>query len=587
MAVCVALAAVLLPAEGAQQDEENPVMKATTRLVQLNVVVLDKQGHPVRGLSQDDFQIFDDDSRQRIVHFAASMSGDSNEVLKQSPLVISNRPGSAEESRGVTVVLIDAMALDAPSGAPLELAARTRMATLAVVSFLKMLKPRETVALYAMRTDGMVVLHDFTEDQAVLVAAVKQFEDGGVRGKKILFDRLASGNRYMPGDRVESRRSETRAADTSEDMRVLADGFLGLAKHLEGLPGRKNLVWISSTFPTVINDFDPNQMLADRDAPNPVPKQKLPVPDFSQPESKFEKWRDFARSLSDANISVYPMDAQGLDTMNSASHFSGSSPVIGTDKPTGTFSPLGGPAMVDARLNNGAVAPPPAPNSAGSVGQWSAMEILADETGGRAVINSNALDQHLREIVEQGEASYQIGYYPGDKAWDGKYHQIAVKLAQQGMKVLCRKGYYAKDAPVTQGDTELRKVAKGVVESPGIGVTLNVSSNPLGPGPDEVVVKLDVHDLHFEQSGDRSNANLDMAFVQLGKDGRVVEGIKDHIALALLPQTYTEALNQGWLYPRSLWIEPNVEKMRVVVRDLATGAVGSVSVSVALEKRIK
>jgi len=569
----------------AQQGEEGPELRATTRLVQLNVVITDKHGHPVQGLTQDDFQIFDNDTRQRIVHFAVSTGAYSNELVERSPLVISNRPESSEESGGVTAVLIDALALD--SQVPLEIAARTRMATLAVVSFLKTLKPGESVALYALRSDGMVVLHDFTENQAALIAAAKAIESGRERGKRIIFDRLVSGNGHLSGEPVEGSHDMIRIANTSEDMRVLADGFHGLIKHLQGLPGRKNLVYISSTFPSVAADFEPSRMLADRDAPTPVPKAKLPVPDFSQPESRFEQWRDFARSLSNANITVYPIDAQGLDTMGAGSHFSGSTSVISTDKPTQTMNPVGGPALVDARMNNSAVAPPPMPNSTGSVGQWSAMQILADETGGQAVINSNELDQHLREIVDQGGSSYQIGYYPGDRAWDGKYHHIQVKLAQQGTKVLCRKGYYARDEPVTQGDSELREVAKGVVEAPGIGMALNVSSNPLAPGPEDMVVKLDVHDVHFEKTEGRSTANLDIAFVQLARDGRVLDGIKDHVALALLPQTYEDAETHGWLYPRSLWIEPKAEKMRVVVRDLVTGTVGSVSVPVTLEKRIR
>jgi hypothetical protein len=67
-------------------------------------------------------------------------------------------------------------------------------------------------------------------------------------------------------------------------------------------------------------------------------------------------------------------------------------------------------------------------------------------------------------------------------------------------------------------------------------------------------------------------------------DGRVLGGIKDRVALALLPETFNDAETQGWFYPRSLWIEPKTERMRVVVRDLATGAVGSVSVPVEFER---
>jgi hypothetical protein len=71
-----------------------------------------------------------------------------------------------------------------------------------------------------------------------------------------------------------------------------------------------------------------------------------------------------------------------------------------------------------------------------------------------------------------------------------------------------------------------------------------------------------------------------MAFVQFGKDGSILEGDRDRVLLALLPDTYSDAQTQGWFYPRKLWVEEQAEKLRVVVRDLATGAVGSASVPV-------
>lgn len=568
------------------QSGDTPVMRTTTRLVQLNVVVVDKQGHPVRGLPQDDFQVFDNDALRKIVHFSASSGGvDANQDVARSPLVISNRQAGGEESGGVTVILIDGIVLDARPGLPLEIPARIRMATLAVLDFLKTVKPGESVALYALRSDGIVVIHDFTEDSQALVTAAKSLQNDGNRGKRVLFGSLVSANGRSLREWRDAGGLQRNQQDQgfSEDAGALSGGFQGLMEHLQGMPGRKNLVWISSTFPSIVGDFSPARMGADRDAATPVPGAMLPVPDFSEPDLRFEQWRRFARLFSDANIAVYPMDAQGVDTMGVGYHYSGSGPVLRPDAPFGALGPLG-PAMGNPEVNNTAVSPPSAPNSAGSLGQWAAMEMLADETGGRAVINSNAFDQHLQEIVAQTDASYQIGYHPGDKAWDGKYHKIQVKIARQGLTVLCRKGYYAKDEPVMQNwDLALREVARSPVEAPGIGVTLNVASNPLQSGPEDLVVKLDVHDIHFEQKEQRSNANLDVAFVQLSKDGRVLGGIKDRVALALLPETFGDAETQGWFYPRSLWIEPKTEKMRVVVRDLATGAVGSVSVPVVFE----
>jgi hypothetical protein len=137
------------------------------------------------------------------------------------------------------------------------------------------------------------------------------------------------------------------------------------------------------------------------------------------------------------------------------------------------------------------------------------------------------------------------------------------------------------DEPLPQNpDTALRDAAKGLLEWSGIGVALNVSSNPLEWFEQEVVVKLETQEIHFENTGGRWRANLDVAFVQLAKDGRVLEGTKDHLELALLPETFGDAAAQGWFYPKTLDVDPRAEKLRVVVRDLKTGAVGSVSIPI-------
>jgi len=284
-----------------------------------------------------------------------------------------------------------------------------------------------------------------------------------------------------------------------------------------------------------VTGFDPALMAAERDAIIPIPGAMLPVPEFADPQGHYEQLRALARQMSTANISVYSMDSKGLVTGSAVN----------------------------------------------LLGERSFVDLLASETGGRAFYGANGLDEPLREVVEEGRVAYLLGYYPGDSAWDDKYHRVEVKLRRKGLSVLCRKGYLAADEPLPQNpNTVLRDAAKGMLERSGIGVILNVSSNPLEWFQQEVVLKLDTREMHFENKDGRWRAQIDVAFVQLAKDGRVLEGIKDHLELALYPDTYNETATQGWFYPKNLYVNPDAEKLRVVVRDLATGAVGSISVPV-------
>lgn len=266
------------------QEVDVPTVRTTTRLVQLNVVVLDKQGHPVRGLSLDDFQVFDNDARQKIVHFSESTGADADEGVKRSPLVISNRQGSGEQSQGVTVILVDETVLDAMVTVnpqfPEDPTMPIRQARLAVLKFLTTLHPNEQIALYALRREGVVVIHDFTDNQASLIAAAKSLGRGGPRGKTTSLSGVSSDASRILSSWSQNAPTGPQGTQTirgSDDIdRVLrASGFQAIVEHLRGFPGRKNLVWISSTLPMSVTGFDLGKMAGARDANQPIDRNNL------------------------------------------------------------------------------------------------------------------------------------------------------------------------------------------------------------------------------------------------------------------------------------------------------------------------
>ena len=528
-ALAFSLAVFTLPVQA--QDQRAPVLRTTTRLVQLNVVVLDSHKRPVSDLSQSDFEVFDNSRDQKLSHF--SVNSTRVAAALPDPLVLTNRHRQPGETAGpVTIVLVDEL-IDQNAHASYYRATLQSIRS-QVQKVLASLRLGQQVALYELRPEGVVVAQELTDDSAALTAAVKTIGAGQLKAK------------YSPvGVRPEIALAFSRAVgpgsvrktSLTEDLRIalVKQAFQGIASHLQGAPTRKNIVWISAVFPTVVTGFDPALMAADRDAINPIPRQMLPVPEFSDPQGHYEQLHALARQLSNINVSVYPVDAKGLVTSS----------------------------VVNLQ------------------GERGFMDLLASETGGRAFYDANGVDVPLREVVEQGRVAYLLGYYPGDGAWDGKYHHVEVKLKRSGLSVLCRKGYFATDAPPPKdSNAALRDVAKGMLEWSGIGVTLNVSSNPLDWFDQEMVVKLDTQEIHFENKDGRWRAQLDVVFAQVSKDGRVIESVKDHLDLALLPQTYSDAATQGWFYPRTVDVNPKAEKLRVVVRDLATGAIGSVSVPI-------
>jgi VWFA-related protein len=542
------------------QEHPVPVVRTTTRLVQLNVVVVDKQGKPVSNLTQEDFQVFDNGSEQKLSHFSVSSVVVPNVRPAASPLLVTNRPqgGQDESARSMTAILVDELGEQEP--AAIGLRATMQSARLAILKFLGTLQPGDQIALYALRTEGVVVVHDFTDDPAELVAAAETLGSGLLgAATPSSADVSPSANIGRPAnisrapaasgihDWLAGSGGKTNVPRYDSPRRVIVgSAFQAIAEHLRDVRGRKNVVWISSNFPPLWAGL-------------PVG----PCDYFADTQSHYEELRGFARWLSSTNLSLYPLDPKGLPCDKCA-------------------DPVSGPVMGGC---GGVYVPPPPTSVRYLFGERHTMDLVASETGGRAFYETNGMDQILREVLDENRVTYELGYYPGDAAWDGKYHKIELKVKGDGLAVRCRKGYFAVDEPVAPNpEAALRDAAKSVVESLGIGLSVKVPSNPLGGPKQEIVMNVATHDVHFDQKDGRWKAQLDVALVQLAGDGRILEDIKDHLELALQQDTYVKAAVEGYLYPKTVNIKPEAEKLRVVVRDLATGAVGSVSVPVHQDK---
>ncbi len=562
------------------QDKGTTTIRSTTRLVQLNVVVVDKQNRPISGLSQEDFHVFDNGHEQKLVHFAVSTSSGNSVSASESPLVINNRALDQQQSpRTMTVILADDL-LDHEIGAT-DIRNTMQQAKLEVLKFLRTVQPGEQVAIYALRAEGVVIVHDFTDNSEALVAAAKTLGSGMLRSKIHMAPTSPAAATASAQASFGVRLASRNDALTERVHQVIVEGaFQSIAEQLRYVPGRKNLVWISATFPMLIAGFDTAIMMQERNTAEPAPGAHgpLPIPKYAWPENYIDRMTKFARSLSNANVAVYPIDARGL--IGGIAVGAGGPPpspyMIGASYQPGYQAGTG-----QVATNAGGVTPGRGPSVGPFLSQWSAMDLVASETGGRAFYDRNGIAPDLREVADENRVAYILGYYPGDQAWDGKYHKVEVKVDRESGVVRCRKGYFARDdAPPEGPDPVLRRAAKSLTDNAGIEVTLNVATNPLRWFNQDVVVKVRTQDLHFEQAEERYNDHLEIAFVQIGKDGRVVDGVKDDVTLALLPESYDQALDLGWFYPRSISINPAAEKLRVLVRDVATGDLGSVSVPV-------
>jgi VWFA-related protein len=71
---------------------------------------------------------------------------------------------------------------------------------------------------------------------------------------------------------------------------------------------------------------------------------------------------------------------------------------------------------------------------------------FSDETGGRAIFNTNDQAEYLDEVIADASAYYLVGYAPARDMADGKFHKIDVEVKRKGVHVVARRGYWAPKA---------------------------------------------------------------------------------------------------------------------------------------------
>ncbi|MDR3719127.1 MAG: VWA domain-containing protein [Bryobacteraceae bacterium] len=556
-----------------QAQSTELVIHSSSRLVELSVVAHDKQGRPIQDLTRDDFVIFDSDKQRDIAVFAVQTAepGPPPGAPQQGQITLSNRaPRQTEHPTAATVILFDSLNLgdlDSLLYGQREL-----------LKFLQTLHPGDPVALYLLAGPQVRVIHDFTDSIDSLVNAAQRASgklplNGSGAYSGFGLGQFSALSNFLGVSRLDLSSLERR---TTQEWTL--SGLEAIANRLEGIPGRKNLVWITRGV-DLTTQMDISSFVA---AETFGANHELEV--YSA------RVKRLTSVFNRADVAVYPIDPQGLMT---------DLDVVGRPIPT---SPIGSNGVsassgpVGHASSGGAAEPMPQPSSAvpfmetrSAVNSpnWASMDMFADETGGRAFYNANDMVGSIRRAFEDAKVTYLLGFYVDDSSWDGKYHKLYVRIRRPGTQLRARRGYWASSAReenAEQREESLHNAASSPLEATGIGVTLNLESNPLPLGAHDLVIKVDPRDVRFAQRNGRWNADLDVLFVELTPDGRSLGGQKDQVQCRFSENTYAQTMDLGLFLPRQIYVAPGGARLRVVVRDESTGAEGSISVPIRVEK---
>jgi VWFA-related protein len=488
----------------AAQKTPEPTFHAATKLVEIDVVAHARNA-PVTGLTKEDFSLFDNGHQQKIAFFSVRSSRAPSSTTPAAPLLqsaVTNRLDRDTESpSNPTIILLDQRnTSQADQGFAIQ----------RVVRF-----------LHTRRTGASIGLYTFLRDNSLNV--VQEITDNPV-----LLNRAADSLRARdPSFRSNDTTGMTEHATDDHMLLELMDRGMAMkrilratARHLAGVPGRKSLIWVTTSFP--------------------LTSLKLGI-DFN-PDME-----EAARDLNDANVSLYAVDARGLiGALDGLTALSNAETM--------------GPPSARASIQQMRRGEPPNPSGLDT------MNKLAGLTGGLVYFNkSNAIEESIQKAEDDGQLTYALGFYPAGEE-DRTWHELKVDVAKKGVNLRYRQAYFASNAP-TERPT-LESLLKNSLDATQLRLIAEAT-------PDRSAVKLNIalDGLQLRQENGTHSGTIDVSILVDGSREVRTHTLKIDIA----DDRFAALLEHGLDTTTTIDGPPGARFVRIVVQDRATGATGSVT----------
>ncbi|HSU19000.1 MAG TPA: VWA domain-containing protein [Acidobacteriaceae bacterium] len=614
LALCAGMAfaqqpATATPSASAQQQPQSPpllpTLHAGTQLVIVDVVVQDRNGRPVHGLTRNNFIVTEQKKPQVIKNFdehTAAASDKPGPPMPRLPAGTFTDYTPVPPDSTLNVLLIDRL------NTPMKDQAFVRQQ---LVDYVKHERPGTRVAIFGL-TSRLYMLQGFTSDPQVLRDVVEHHLLP--RGSPLLDD--PTGNNMettnpsdMAADLAASTGSadiaqaaasmqqfeaETQAFQTQFRTEYTLDAFNALAHYLSNFPGRKNVIWFSGSFPMNIepdpNLNDPFAVMADSNA----------------------EFRETTNLLTHSQVAVYPVDARGLMT----------------------------PPMFDASSSGRKyVRNPNAFNNdlrkfaQSQAAEHFTMEQMASDTGGHAFYNTNGLADAVGKAIDSGSNYYTMTYSPEDHNWNGAYRSIRVDLAGQyaalGLKLSYRHGYYADDPErphkgngaatvdavpaATLADRAAAAYSRAAATRGGptpTDIIFTASVRPTGPADSDKLPADNEPDPHGSMKAPYRNfmieykamarvfsvtsapdgnhkGQIEFDALVYDTDGRLLNGISKSVMMNLTPETYKKFIAGAVAFRLEIGTPAREQTfLRLMIRDVPSNRYGVVEIPTAQVARL-
>ncbi len=552
------------PATEAPRDGDE-VIRVSTDLVQTDVMVFDKQGRFVEGLPRDQFELRIDGKPQEISFFERINAGSVDENAQLAAARGGNRSSADNKSvalpldrRRIVYFFIDDMHLSISS------AVITRKMLLRFVD--EEMGQNDEVAITS--ASGQIgFLQQLTNEKTVLRAAVARLNYRAYTVRDVerpsmseyqalaierrdndalayFIEQLLRDNPFLSRESAESMLN-SRARNLLQQAASITTNVLSslesLMRSSSRLPGRKLVFFISDGF-----HLD------------------------TRNSTSVERLRRITDAAARSGVVIYTMDAKGL-----TSGLADAGSDAGFD-PTGRLS----------RVNAGALS-----------GAQEPLRTLAADTGGRALLNTNALDAALAKSLKETSVYYLLAWQPEAGEQRGsKFKRIEVRIKDRPeLNVQVRRGFFTVQPSEVSPSPSAKKsspradtipapkspeaelvsalyspqpradlptsLSIGYLDSPEQGVLLTAS------------VEIEKEALNYGTAEARRAAKADIACVVFNDQGKPAGSLRQE--LTVVPETATSATRQRVLYSNQFRLPPGLYQVRVGARDRNSGRTGS------------
>jgi VWFA-related protein len=573
--------------------------RANVRRVLVDVVVTNAQDEPVTGLAKEQFQVFEDGKSQTLASFDehAGLPDLSALQAKLPPNTFSNLP-LAKAGDAANLLLLDALNTQMQDQSYVHAQ---------MIKYIKGIRPGTRLAIFTLGA-RLRFVQGFTGDPAVLMAAVNGQKSAGnpqlspllqtsaemdanqtivAQMKEMAAQANDSAQIRASAYALQDFQQETTSFQTDVRVHTTLEAMQQLARYLQGIPGRKNVIWFSGSFPlSIFGGFGAgasNQNQASRVANMPA----------SDPTRQYqEEVARTANLLSAAQIAIYPIGAQGI-APDRQYDFSGPQPpkVGGVEAERQMTQYQVGDLQAGATERNGGFA---------------AMDELARDTGGEALYNTNGLNEALDHVLSHGTHYYTVTYSPINKNMDGSLRHIEVKVSGGNYRLAYRRGYYARDEPFVQaarsktaGDPLRPLMDHGMPDSTAIVYTMRVL--PATPQPDPnapragdnenlkwpltrytVSFTVSFDHLTLEPAADGvRHGNLEVTLLGYDRDGMPLNWMVRVLQLTVPPDRYAAEQARGLSFTLEIDVPSADVYLRSGVYDQGSSKAGTLEIPLA------